>query len=404
MSVRASSRQPILRLNQKEFTDNISQLVSRTLDTLQAVWAEAGYEDGECQMLLGDICVKFKGVCEAELIAEQQILEHAKMQVREKIKQFVSASSQLGRDIILRESDLGSNYADKLAELEKKLYTVSEEVSERESLLNEEQSEIDILISTLGEPSPAADAFNGPPGTLPLSDVRLHLLKQYRNSLELIREKRIEDIKAIAMECHRNFVDLVMSEEGTGTMTGSAEYASYDAAILALSDSGVFTFELHRSDLESLRERLRDLVFEKERRRVELSHTGSEIARLWQQLKVCREEREAFQSSFQMNLSIATLEKGRAELERLRGIRAASLGRVLEGRSRPCGTRQECREKTERQSVHCSSRLSVRTRIWRIWYRLTRPIHLTSEQDLTICVLCCSGSAGEKGWWLIGMS
>ena len=71
------------------------------------------------------------------------------------------------------------------------------------------------------------------------------------------------------------------------------------------------------------------LKAEKERRREELLINGQEIARLWTLLRIPTSEREAFQSSFKMNLSIETLSKGREELERLKEIRTTSLSRVI---------------------------------------------------------------------------
>eukprot|EP01041_Mallomonas_annulata_P006250 gene6250-12653_t len=330
MSVRESSRMPISRLNHKDFKENVSQLISRSIDSLHVVWAEAGYEDGECQMLLGDIFTKFKGICEAELLAEQQILEHAKLQVKEKIKQFINYSSQLGRNVHVDENELGNNYADKLAQLEQKLSSVYAEVSQREELLGNEQKLIDILVKALGEPSTNPDMFQGPPGTPLLSDVRLNLMKQHKSTLETLKSKREDEIKSIALECNRNFNDLVMSEEGTGTMGDASSYTSIDAAVITLIESGEFTFGLTINDIENLRNRLKSLISEKEKRRIELASTGSEIARLWTLLRTPTVEREAFQSSFQMNLSMATLAKGRFELTRLRKIRAESLGKVLD--------------------------------------------------------------------------
>jgi nucleotidyltransferase/DNA polymerase involved in DNA repair len=71
------------------------------------------------------------------------------------------------------------------------------------------------------------------------------------------------------------------------------------------------------------------MMSEKERRREELSRTGGEIARLWTLLKMPINEREQFQSSFQMNLSVSTLNIGNAELRRLKEIRTQSLGVII---------------------------------------------------------------------------
>ena len=85
--MRVSSLQAVLRLSKHDFRQGIVRLLDETIDTLFVIWSEAGYEDNECQMLLGDISTKFKITCENELSAERQILEHARHQVQDKIKQ-----------------------------------------------------------------------------------------------------------------------------------------------------------------------------------------------------------------------------------------------------------------------------------------------------------------------------
>jgi len=42
----------------------------------QTIWSEAGYEEVECQSLLGDLLNKLKMTCAAELAAEQQVCVH----------------------------------------------------------------------------------------------------------------------------------------------------------------------------------------------------------------------------------------------------------------------------------------------------------------------------------------
>ena len=55
---------------------------------IKGIWREAGYEEVECQGLLGDLLNKMKLTCAAELAAEQQILEHAKQQVNTRIQDY----------------------------------------------------------------------------------------------------------------------------------------------------------------------------------------------------------------------------------------------------------------------------------------------------------------------------
>lgn len=107
------------------------------------------------------------------------------------------------------------------------------------------------------------------------------------------------------------------------------DFADYDKKINQYLTKGDFTFNLSKKDIAILKSRLISFSEEKEKRRHELSSTGAEIARLWTLLRVPSAEREKFQSSFKMNLSMDTLSKGFDELNRLREIRKTSLGKVI---------------------------------------------------------------------------
>jgi len=44
------------------------QLADETVESLQGIWREAGYEEVECQGLLGDLLNKMKLTCAAEVL------------------------------------------------------------------------------------------------------------------------------------------------------------------------------------------------------------------------------------------------------------------------------------------------------------------------------------------------
>lgn len=330
MSFRASTGESGLRVLPEVFKNRLLQLAEETVDSLSVIWQEAGYEDAECQSLLGDLLNKMKQTCSAELAAEQQILEHAKQQVIAKLQEFTLYCAQLGRAAPGDEIPAGNNYTDKLADLERLIASVSGEVQQRQKLINNEFAAIESLVVSLGEPAPASEQFQGPEGTPQLSDLRLSLLRAHRAHLEGIKKSRYEEMLEIAKSCVQIMKDLVIAEEGPVGAT-DAVYASMDELLLQFSKGGekeLSKMGLHRNDLALIQARCKSLSDEKERRREELATSGAEIARLWTLLRIPVSEREQFQSSFKMNLSMATLSKGREELERLKIVRVQSLGRV----------------------------------------------------------------------------
>jgi hypothetical protein len=354
MSIRPSlSGESGLRVVPELFKNRAVQLATETVDSLQSIWKEAGYEDIECQSLLGDLLNKLKMTCASELAAEQQILEHAKQQVTTKLFEYTDYCAQLGRPPPPAGVPHGANYTDKLAELEKLLSSISGEVSQRQKLLNTEMTAIDELVSVLGETPPGEAAFSGPSGTPHLSDIRLELMRAFKKKLLLVRNERTAEVNEIAALCAQNMNDLVIADEGTDSMANAELYKECDAALLQFAksgSSGVLKISLHENSIALLKERCECLQQEKERRREELAKSGAEIARLWTLLRIPQEEREAFQNSFKMNLSLETLAKGRKELERLNLVRSESLGRVVSSiRADIVGLWEEAGVETEEQ-------------------------------------------------------
>ena len=125
--------------------------------------------------------------------------------------------------------------------------------------------------------------------------------------------------------------DLVLQDE-QATSSGSV-FASCDAALFKYAQNfnmQSLALPLHKTTVVTLQQRCQALVEEKERRREELAKSGAEIARLWTLLRIPQVERESFQNSFKMNLSLETLARGKQELERLQFVRTESVGRVVQ--------------------------------------------------------------------------
>ena len=79
------------------------------MNTLQKIWSEAGYEDSECQCLLGDLIAKVKLLYATEVSSETRILELARDQVLQRISYLRDLYSKLGRPFEVNISGLGEN-------------------------------------------------------------------------------------------------------------------------------------------------------------------------------------------------------------------------------------------------------------------------------------------------------
>ena len=266
----------------------------------------------ECHGLLGDILTKFKALCASELSAEQQILDHAKQQVVVKLEELSALCEKLGRPCE-DEIAFGANFADRLAEIEKQTFDIGIEISERSGQINVKAEAINDLITSLGEEGPPEFEGNE------LSDARLESMTAYCSALEGIRTLRVAEMREVAEDCSKALHELVIPQEGVDSLPQAVMYSDLDQAILQMQPGVEFPF-VHKDDFQRLITRAQALSDEKETRRQELASNGAEIARMWTQLRVPTAEREAFQKSFNMNLSLA----------RLKELRLSSLGTVIQ--------------------------------------------------------------------------
>jgi hypothetical protein len=323
--MRLSVAESGLRVQPTDFKVRVTHIVDETLESLQSIWREAGYEESECQGLLGDILTKLKTLCSAELSAEQQILEHAKNQVLTKYNEYQKLCSMLDRTGVNYDASLGDNYADRLSELEKLISDIELDVSQRQDILNAKREEVTALASQLGEEIPAD--YDGGSDYCELADIRIDLIDDYKRKLEELRGKRYEEMANLAADVRKCLFDLAVQKEGPENLSDSSEFGDIDRILLDSDD--LQRIGCHQRELSRLALRLKSLQSEKERRKNELSQNGTEIARMWTLLRVPPAERSAFQNSFEMNLSLATLAKGREELKRLKQLRMDSLGTVV---------------------------------------------------------------------------
>jgi hypothetical protein len=344
--MRLSVAESGVRVQPTDFKVRVTHLVDETLESLQSIWNEAGYEESECQGLLGDILTKFKTLCSAELSAEQQILEHAKNQVLERFNEYERLCAMLDRGGVNYDTSLGDNYAERLSQLEKLISDIELEVSQRQDVLDAKREEVKSLASQLGEDLEVE--YDGGDQYCELADIRLELLDSYRGKLEVLQMERTAEMSIIAGDIKKYLTDLAVAKEGPENLPDWKEFGDIDKFLLASED--LQGMSCHRRELNRFASRLKGLQGEKERRKEELSQNGAEIARMWTLLRVPSADRAIFQNSFEMNLSLATLSKGRGELSRLKQLRMESLGTVLSSlREEIAGYMQELGVTTEDQ-------------------------------------------------------
>jgi hypothetical protein len=84
-----------LRVNSDVFKSRLLHVADDTVESLQVIWREAGYEDAECQGLLGDLLNKIKSTCAVELAAGNIYIYICKYQLYYNYNYYIYRTSNI---------------------------------------------------------------------------------------------------------------------------------------------------------------------------------------------------------------------------------------------------------------------------------------------------------------------
>lgn len=298
-----------------------------TIQRLEAIYQTAGYSEEEIEEYLSEFGLRLQSTCDAELETEGRILAMGAAQIDAAEAEIRQLLSDLGKnESPLHHYKVKNNYNSRLNALKHQCEVLQEERKLRLAMVDAKRSEVLELASLLGETAAVID-------TTSISDETMNTLEELKSSYTALMSRRQEKVRALCRECQKLYEELAVLVEGFETLPDHTQCSGLDQRILQFigedeeGRSSVFT--LHLVELEALDARRQALVSEKARRREALAAMGESIARLWNHLKVVKSEREAFQASFSMTLSMRTLRTGQAELQRLKLLRSESLVAVV---------------------------------------------------------------------------
>jgi hypothetical protein len=303
------------RLNQSSFQKEVKLVMEQTCTTFQRIWDEAGYDEIECQGIYGNLLNKLKQLCETEIANENQILEHAKSQLDLMTKEYYKLCEYLGRSTA-NFSVKGNNYADKLADIDNSLNLIQKEIAQRSDII---ENELKGIVNLFDEIGTETEEFKTLKDSNDLTDARLNAIKKYMKSAKMIHQQHVETFNNIANDCFKILKELLLVPVVkpndfpiivNGILFNELSDPIVHYMIQQYVDSNYQNkneISLHNNMLNRLRHCYDTLLQEKKYRMDELANIGAEIARLWTLLRIPTSEREDFQTSFEMNLSSATI-------------------------------------------------------------------------------------------------
>jgi Ase1/PRC1/MAP65 family protein len=317
----------------RTITESLSSLASNTAHQLEQIWDQVGYTPQERAAQLSDLLRKFRDQCEQKITEEQGVAETFRQTIadsKEEIKTLSAALKALVDPQLLRENTGEVPLTDELANLEATLEALRSEADESK---NDLQKCHDYLIEShqaLGRKMD--DRWNDID-----SDLTPLRREEFHAKVEEMKQEvstRTAAVVQLLRDCQHLMNDLGID----GRADDASDFDRRVAGSLVRSkDSSFIMASKFESDsctgigakaMEALTNRATELSNEKRLRKSQLQEMGTEIAMLWEQLRIPPEEQRAFTDSVK-GLGMDTISKGRAELKRLKSLKNGMLGKLV---------------------------------------------------------------------------
>jgi hypothetical protein len=308
-------------------------LAASTAQQLEQIWDEVGYTPQERAAQLADLMRKFRDQCEQKISEEQGVAETFRQTIadsKEEIKTLSAALKALIDPQLLRDNNDDVTLTDELANLEAALDRLRLDAREAKEDLQKCQEFLIESHSALGRK--LDDKWNDVE-----SDLTPLRREEFREKVEEMKQEvttRTAAVIQLLRDCQHLMKDLGID----GQADDASAFDRRIAGSLKKSKDSTYTmvskFEtdtctgIGAKALEALTSRASELSSEKRRRKSKLQEMGTEIAMLWEQLRIPEEEQRAFTESVK-GLGMDTITKGREELKRLKSLKAGMLGNLI---------------------------------------------------------------------------
>jgi Ase1/PRC1/MAP65 family protein len=326
----------ILLSPSRTIADSLTALASSTAQQLEQVWDDVGYNPEERASQLSDLLRQFRNLCDGKISEERGVAETFRAEIKSAQEELEKTGKALKRMVdphLLRETMTGYSLTDQLAAVEaalEGLRTAAEAarqdlIQSRQYLMESynalgwvlEEEWIDIESDWTME---RREAFH-----VKMDEVKQQVATRTNAVISLVQDCQhlLHDLRMDTEQSpldHRIANSLVRSKDGSFMLTSKFE-----------TDTCV---GIGSNVLEDLSHRATELTAERKLRKARLQEMGTEIATLWEKLRVSDKEQLAFTQSVQ-GLGEDTMLKGEEELGRLRVLKSKMLGKlIMEARER----------------------------------------------------------------------
>lgn len=331
---RGTSMGLVLLSPARTITETLNALASTTAQQLEAIWDEVGYTPEERASQLSELLENFRGLCEHQISDEQRVSDTYRQTIADSKEEMIAISKSLKQTVssqLLQENYGRMTLTDELSNLETTLDGLRIDYNAAKQDLQESKEYLIESHTALGRT--LDDCWN---------DIETDLTgkrrEDFREKVEEMKQEtatRIAAVIQLLRDCQH-----LMNDIG---INGQAEDASVldrriSGSLVRSKDSNLMMASKFETEtctgisskaLDVLASRAAELSSEKRRRKDSLQEMGGQIAMLWEQLSIPIEDQQAFTNSVK-GLGMDTIEKGSAELQRLKQVKGKMLGKLID--------------------------------------------------------------------------
>lgn len=330
---RGTSMGLVLLSPSRTITETLNALASSTAQQLEEIWDEVGYTPQERASQLSDLLEKFRSQCELKISEEQTVAETFRQTISDSKIEIKAISDSLKQGVnprLLKENNGEITLTDELASLETALDELRLDANEAKQDLQECHEYLMESHVALGR---KVDEFWNDIET----DLTIKRRQDFHEKVDEMKQEmatRTADVIQLLRDCQHLMNDIGINGQAEGASDLDRRIAgslvrSKDSSFMMVSKFETETCTgISAKALEALTSRASELSSEKRRRKDLLQEMGGQIAILWEQLSISLEEQQAFTNSVK-GLGMDTIEKGSAELQRLKNLKSGMLGKLI---------------------------------------------------------------------------
>ena len=331
---RGTSMGLVLLSPSRTITETLNSLASTTAQQLESIWDEVGYTPQERASQLSDLLEKFRNQCEQKIAEEQEVSDTFRQTIVDAKEEIKSISKCFKRPVdsqLMKENTGEMTLTDELANLEATLDGLRLDSNAAKQELQESKEYLIESHNALGiELDGCWDDIS--------TDLTMQRREDFRDKVDEMKQEvttRTETVIQLLRDAQH-----LMNDIGINGLADDASMLDRQIAgsLVRSKDSSFMMSSKFESEtctgigsqaLEAVTARVSELRTEKRRRKDLLQEMGGQIAMLWEQLSIPIEDQQAFTNSVK-GLGMDTIEKGSAELQRLKQVKARMLGVLID--------------------------------------------------------------------------